>query len=65
MAGLLKYFHHESKQKLQVLPDPKGSTILLIPAMFQQITKINFLCSLVDLILRWHGSLPMMLIIYS
>ena len=24
MASLLKYFHHESKQKLPVLPDPKG-----------------------------------------
>ena len=25
MAGLLKYFRRESKQKLPVLPDPKGS----------------------------------------
>ena len=25
MAGLLKYFHREPKQKLPVLPDPRGS----------------------------------------
>ena len=27
VAGLLKYFHRESKQKLPVLPDPKGEKV--------------------------------------
>ena len=32
MASLLKYFRRESKQKLPVLPDPKGSLSEKIPS---------------------------------
>ena len=32
MAGLLKYFHREPKQKLPVLPDPKSSISEKVPS---------------------------------
>ena len=32
MAGLLKYFRSEPKQKLPVLPDPKGSLSEKVPS---------------------------------
>ena len=32
MAGLLKYFRREHKQKLPVLPDPKGSLNKKVPS---------------------------------
>ena len=38
MAGLLKCFCHESKQKLPVLPDPKGSLSKKIPSSSIELT---------------------------
>ena len=38
MAGLLKYFRRESKQKLPVLPDPKGSLSEKVPSSSIELT---------------------------
>ena len=38
MAGLLKYFRHESKQKLPVLPDLKGSLSKKVPSSLIELT---------------------------
>ena len=38
MAGLLKYFHRKSKQKLPVLPDPKGSLSEKVPSSSIELT---------------------------
>ena len=38
MAGLLKYFRCESKQKLPVLPDPKGSLSEKVPSSSIELT---------------------------
>ena len=38
MAGLLKYFRREGKQKLPVLPDPKGSLSEKVPSSSIELT---------------------------
>ena len=47
MAGLLKYFHHEPKQKLPVLPDPKGSLSEKVPSSSIELTN-NIIHNILD-----------------
>ena len=47
MAGLLKYFHREPKQKLPVLPDPKGSLSEKVPSSSIELTN-NIIHNILD-----------------
>ena len=48
MAGLLKYFHREPKQKLPVLPDPKGNLSKKVPSSSIELTN-NIVHNILDM----------------
>ena len=52
MEGLLKYFHHESKQNLSVLPDPKGSLSEKVPSSIE-LAK-NIIHNILDKMTKYH-----------
>ena len=53
MEGLLKYFHHESKQNLPVLPDPKGSLSEKVPSSSIELAK-NIIHNILDKVTKYH-----------
>jgi len=57
MAGLLKYFCHESKQKLPVLPDPKGNLSEKVPSSSIELTN-NIVHDILDEKTTSHGNAP-------
>ena len=42
LACLLKYFHHEPKQKPPILPDPKGSLSEKVPTSSIELNNIIY-----------------------
>jgi len=54
MAGLLKYFRHESKQKLPVLSDLKGNLSEKVPSSSIELTK-NIVHNILDEKTTPHG----------
>jgi len=54
MAGLLKYFRRESKQKLPVLPDLKGNLSEIVPSSSIELTN-NIVHDILDEKTTPHG----------